>query len=254
MNNNTKKYLIYLRYSLPIAVELIIFAMLFVPSYRFVFSGTVGEKMSASSLISNSWEQARQVLFGTAENTDAAMIFSRILFALIIALALLMIFSLCISVWSAYVAFKCFLSDDEEDSERSRRTLNIFVPNRIALCIFYALGLLIAIFPYLMKPIYAFTYSQKVSLVLEAPDALIVGGILLLAIFLLSIICAPIERDFGADIFEKADNGNEPDADEPYTEADDNGVEDIDSEAMERIRRLFYDGNNDKDNRDNNDK
>lgn len=146
MKGNTKKYLIYIRYSLPIFALLITTVMLFVPSYRFIFSGKLGERMSVATLISNSWEQARGILFGTAEHTDAAMIFSKILFTLIILSVLLLLFSICVSIWSAIVAFRCFLDDDEEDAEKFRRIFTVFVPNRIVLCILSSIGLVIAIF------------------------------------------------------------------------------------------------------------
>ena len=252
MKSNTKKYLIYLRYLLPIFAYVAIIIMLFVPCFRFVFSGTVGERMSLSTLISNSWEQARGVLFGTAEATDAAIIFSKTLFALIIALVILLIFSACVSIWAAIVAFRCFLSDDEESAEASRRTLIAFIPNRIVLCVLSALGLLITALPYLMKPIYAFTYSQMVTAVLEAPDALIVGGTLLIASCVLSVICAPMERELDADTFKKDVAIEVSEVEDSYDESITEEAEDIDSEARERIRRLFNNGDN-RDNSDNND-
>ena len=246
MNKDTKKYLIYLRYVLPIIALVVMLAMLFVPSYRFIFSGKAGELMSNAKLISNSWEQARTVLFGTAEKTDAALIFSRILFALVIISVLLFLLALAVSIWSAIVAFKCFLSDDEEGAEKSRRTFCAFVPNRIVLCAIILLSVLLAVIPYLMSPLYDFTYSEPVSVVLEAPDALIIGGALLLCSIALSIVCAPIERAFDADIFEK----EKADALEGDGEPEENELDnaDIDQEASERIRRLFN-----KDNDKNND-
>lgn len=247
MKGNTKKYLIYIRYSLPIFALLITTVMLFVPSYRFIFSGKLGERMSVATLISNSWEQARGILFGTAEHTDAAMIFSKILFALIILSVLLLLFSICVSIWSAIVAFRCFLDDDEEETEKFRRIFTVFVPNRIVLCILSSIGLVIAIFPYLMKPIYAFTYSQQVTAVLEAPDALIVGGALILASCIISIICSYIEKELEADIFDKGKDGENVAL--AYDDADDIEYQEIDSEAKENIRRLFNVDNdkNDKD-------
>lgn len=243
MNKDTKKYLIYLRYVLPIFALAAMLVMLFVPSYRFIFSGKAGELMSNAKLISNSWEQARTVLFGTAEKTDAAIIFSRILLALVIVSVILFFVALAVSIWSVIVAFKCFLSDDEEGAEKSRRTFCAFVPNRIALCAITLLSTLLALVPYLMSPLYDFTYSEPVSLVLEAPDALIIGGALLLCSIILSIICAPIERAFGADIFErkKADIVDDTD------DLKENELEDanIDRDTSERIRRLF-DKDNDK--------
>lgn len=236
MKSNTKKYLIYIRYLLPIFANIVIFAMLFVPSYRFVISGEVGESMSGARLISNSWDQARNVLFGTAEQTDAAIIFSKTLFVLIIVLAVLFLISLAVSIWSATVAFKCFLSNDEDAAENGRRIFTAFVPNRIVLCSLSLFGLAIAILPYLMKPLYAFTYSQKVTPVLEAPDALIIGGVLVLASFVLSAICAPNERAFGADVFKK--ERKEADAVEEELEEEEER-EDIDLDSKKRIRHLF---------------
>ena len=235
MKENTKKYLIYIRYLLPIFTDLVIFAMLFVPSYRFIFSGKAGELMSGAKLISNSWDQVRNILFGTAEQTDAAMIFSKILFALIIILAIVFLLSLAVSIWSATVAFRCFLSDGE-DAENSRRVFKVFIPNRIVLCIITSLGLAITLLPYLMKPLYAFTYSQQVTAVLEAPDALIAGGVLVLATIVLSIICAPSEKAFDADIFKK-DSDDTKTEDASYD--DEEKHEDMDDESKKRIRHLF---------------
>ncbi len=226
---------------MPIITLLAIILMLFVPSYRFIFSGEVGEQMSASTLISNSWEQARNILFGTAEHTDAALIFSRTLFIVIIVFVILLLLSLFISVWSAFVAFRCFWSDDEEGAQKSRNTFVVFVPNRVVLSAFLMVGLLIATFPYLMKPLYMFAYSQRVSVVLEAPDALIVGGALFVATCILSVICAKFERAFDADIFNKQKNEADDYSDGASEEASEVEYSETDDDTKERIRRLFED-------------
>ena len=246
MNSNVKKYLIYLRYSLPVFALLVIFVMLFIPTYRFIFSGKAGELISGSTLIANSWEQSRNVLFGAAEQVDLDVTFSKILFTLIIVFSILFLLSLAISIWAAIVAFRCFLSNDEEGAENSRRIFCVFVPNRIVLTVLSSLGAVIVCLPYLMKPLYAYIYSESVSLVLEAPDALIVGGVLLLCTVVLSIVCAPMERAFGADIFPKNKKSDDF-FDDNDDEENDQGSndEDIDCEAKERIRRLF-DGDKDK--------
>ena len=230
---------IYIRYALPVISLLAIFAMLFVPAHRFIFSGKAGEKISVARLILNSWDQSRNVLFGTADQTDAAIIFSRALFIILIVLAVLYIISLAISVWSAFTAFRFFLSDDEEASEKQRRIFCAFIPNRIALCASNVLGLAIAALPYIMTPLYDLTYSQKVTAVLEPPfiDSLIVGGVLLMVSFILSAFSAPIERALSADVFEK------PKTDDAYeVEDEDHEVDeeiDISSSENARIRELF---------------
>ena len=242
---------IYLRYLFPIISLLATFAMLFLPSHRFIFSGKAGEKISVIKLIVNSWDQSRNVLFGTESTTDAAVIFSRALFIILIVLAVLYLFSLAISVWSAFVAFRFFLSDDEESVEEQRRIFCAFIPNRIVLCITTLFGIAIATLPYIMKPLYSFTYSEMVTAVLEPPylDALIVGGALLLISIILSVISAPIERALSADIFEKPKSEEEIDEDDDdYTEED--SVNTTSSENA-RIRELFA---NKKDREDKDDK
>ena len=243
MKNNGRKYLIYFRYILPIVSHLIIFVMLFVPSYRFIFSGKAGELMSSAKLISNSWDQVRNTLFGAAEQTGAAMIFSKTLFAIIIIFAILFLLSLAVSIYSAVVAFRYFLSGDEKSAEEQARVMRAFIPNRIVLCILSSLGMFIASMPYLMKPLYAFTYSQQVTVVLEAPDALIVGGVFVAFSIALSIICAPIERAFDADIFpkrKKASSDIFDDEEYDESDSDENKDGETNAESNEYIRRLFY--------------
>lgn len=236
MKKKSKENLIYLRYLLPIIISFVIIIMLFVPSYRFIFSGEVGNRMSTATLISNSWEQARNVLFGTAEQTDAAMIFSRTLFALIIILVIAFLLSFAVNIWVASVAFRYFLSSDEDSAERARRVLCVFVPNRIVFSFFSVLGLAISCLPYLMRPLYSFNYSQNVSVVLEAPDALIVGGVLVLALTVLSIVSAPIEKALDADVFKK-DVSSVESYSSVYSKTEEE--EHIEIESKENIRRLF---------------
>ena len=143
MKKDIKKIFIYARYVLPIVALIVIFIMSFVPSFRFVFDGDDGLDMSLAKLVSNSWEESRNILFGSGERTDASVIFSRTLFSLIIALTIASLISFAVSVWSMIVAFKCFLSDDEESAERWRTVFCVFVPNRIVLCILTSLGFLI---------------------------------------------------------------------------------------------------------------
>lgn len=247
MKKDVKKtsiYFIYLRYLLQIIAPIVIFAMFFVPSYRFIFSGEVGDPMSTARLLSNSWEQARNVLFGAAEQTNMAMSFSKILFALIIILVLIFVLSIFVSIWSVVVAFRCYFSEDEENAEKSRCLFCVFIPNRIVLSLFTVLSLAISLLPYLMKPLYWFTYSQAVTVILEAPDSLIVGGAFVLAIIVFSIVCAPFERKLGMDVFAKNKENDESTEDKKYVQSDCN--ENIDDDSKERIRKLFNDDKNKK--------
>ena len=245
MKNNAKKILIYTRYILPLIALIVTLIMFFVPTHRFRAESEWGEKVSAFNLMSNSWEMSRVILFGGGENTGADLLFSRTLFSLIIVFAVLFVFSVVVSAWSLFTAMTYFISDDRENAERIKRIFNVFFPNRIVLCICSAVGIAAGLMPYLVNYLYKTVYSDdSFMMVLEAPDSLIVGGVLVVASIALSVACAPLERGFDADIFKKKE----------ITTAEDELDDVFDEESYtatnvaqnEKIRRLFADKEKDE--------
>lgn len=243
MKSNFKKILIYIRYLLPIPTLLAIFGMLFVPAYRFAYSGTTTDRVSTWDLLLSNWESTRTVLFGTAEATADKMFFSWVVFPTIIIFAILFLLSLAVSVWSAVIAFICFLSNNEESAERDRKFFCVFIPNRIVLTLLTSIGGAVSLLPHLLAHLNT-VYSIKTTLVLEAPDALIIGGTLILCVIVLSIVCARFERAFDADIFKKEKPADESSDD--ISDDDDDIKENIDYEANARIRSLFDKSKEDK--------
>lgn len=237
INENAKKYLIYIRYLLPIIALIIIFSMLFVPSYRFIFSGKAGERLSTATLISNSWEQVRNILFATEEQKSPDLIFARIVFSMIIAVTVLYVFAFAMAIWSAVVAFRCFLSDDEESAEKGRRLFIAFCPNRIVLFICNLAGLAIAVFPYCMRPIYGGVYSEHVVPVLEVPDSFGVGTLILALCGILSVISVIMEKKLDVDIFKKDKKTLEEEISE--LNSSESAEVDMNQEEVERIKNMF---------------
>ena len=137
------------------------------------------------------------------------------------------------------------MSENEESAEYDRRFFCVFIPNRIALTALTSIGGSIALFPYLMPWLYGIL-SENISFVLEAPDALTVGGALILTVVVLSFVCARFERAFDADIFEKTKK-NEPVGENSVSDDNDKDVEtNIDRESRARIRHLFDKDGDDK--------
>ena len=97
-----------------------------------------------------------------------------------------------------------------------------------------SLGGAIALFPYVLAYLNTL-YSVRTAVYLVAPDALIVGSVLLLAVVILSVVCASFEKGFDADIFKKNIDASE--------QEDVSNIRDynerIDTDDNERIRRLF---------------
>lgn len=261
MRKQTKQKLIYLRYILPGVLIALMLIVAFLPCYRFIAEGELRETMSLSTLVSNSWEECREILFAKTGQTRGQLLFARTILIMIILFVILYIAALAVSIWSAIVAIKLFASDDEDGAERARLTFITFVPNRIILTLIQALAAPVALIPYFMPLIYRHALSLNVKFTLATVDPFIFILASLVAILTLSIITAPYERRFDADVFKKRKIfSSKPDDTETQkddyvsifeTEAEKDGdYEKMREEQAARIRELFRNRNNDE-NQDN---
>lgn len=244
MKKKNKQTLIYFRYIFPLIAMLLMFLSTLIPSYRFIVGGEVNEAISGLSLMKNSYDKARETLFGVAESTAADILFSKTVLIYVLAGAVLCLVALVAAIYSAIVAVQYFCDDDERRAERSRTLFITFFPNRIVLSAVEMLPAVLLVFPYIMKPLYRTAYSMNVSLVLVAPDGLIIGAVLLVGIAVLSAVCAPMERGFGADVFKKSRIiGADSKADDGGYVSQFKGYEDMHSkeisEQNQRIRELL---------------
>ena len=226
MKDNGKKILIYTRYILPVLSHIVMIAMFFVPSYIFILDGKAGNRMSLVDFISAYWEKSRDVLFGTAEHTGSDELFAKIMFVMIIVFAIFFVISFAISIWTAIVAFRVFLSNDEDSAERGRKFFVVFVPNRILACVFSSIGILISTIPYFITPLTSLTGATVVKMVLEFADTLTVGGILLVICLIFSVTSSYIEKYMDVDVFKK----DRVDDDDLFDDEDEDNEESFDDE------------------------
>ena len=247
MKKQTKQKLIYLRYLLPPVLILLLALVALIPTHVFVDAGNVHEKISLVSLLSNCFEQGREILFAKPNATVGEQSFAKVLLTVAIVSIVLYTVAFIVAIWSAVVAIKLFGSDDEEDAERSRTLFITFFPNRIILSAIEALAIPLTCFPYLVPLIYSYTLAYNVKVNLCAPDALIFAVLFIAAISVLSAITAPYERRFDADLFAKrvpfTDSGAEESQEEYDSvfsiEAEDDSYRAIREEQAERIRELL---------------
>ena len=210
MRGNAKKILIYTRYALPAFSHLVMLVMFFVPSYRFIVGGQPGDCMSLGDFIGMYWEKSRDVLFGSGgEYTVSDETFSKIMLAGIIVFAILFIISFAISIWTAIVAFRVFFGEDEETAEKWRSFFVVFVPNRIVAFILSGLGITISLLPYFITPLSTLTGAGTVDMVLEAPDTLTIGLVLLIISFIVTVCSCYVEKYIGVDVFKKLETSEE---------------------------------------------
>ncbi len=242
MKVKTQKKLIYLRYILPVVIMLCMLLVMLIPSYRYVnvTEGTVEQPVSLWQLMSNSYTATRTVLFGEAEATAQSEAFARGVLTMLICVWVVYLAALGIAIYTAYIALKYFSSDDADGAERMRAIFVTIVPNRFVACATNLFSLALPLFAYFLPLFYT---SEKIAFLLFLPDALVVGGVLLLGTFVLSAMCAPLERGFGADVFARRaafaeDEDIEEEASKPFSDTDD--------ESRERLRRLLL-GENEND-------
>ena len=245
MNKQTKQKLIYARYILPPVLILLILLLTFIPSYRYVAGGDARVPISLSTLISNSWEESRETLFVKSQNDvkPQELVFSKTMLGIILGSGVLYLIARAVAAWSAFVALKLFMSDDEDSAERSRTLFITFIPNRIVLTALEALALPMLAIPYIMPLVYAYTLGTRVGFTLAAPDGFIVLSVALVALCVLSALTAPYERRFDADVFKKREPFGLARAEEAEEEEEEEELSDEElafkEEQAERIRRLL---------------
>ena len=240
--DQTKQILVYLRYILPPILILLTLLMMFIPSYRFVTEGKADAPISTFSLLGNSFELSRTVLFGGEAQESANIAFAKVLLAWIIVSVVLCAVAFFVSVWCAVVAIRYFTDDDEERAEKSRTLFITFFPNRIFVSAAEALVLPLLAFPYMMGPIYKWILNTRVIITLCAPEPFFAALVVLLAIFVFSAVCKKFEREFDADIFKKQNEEKtiEDESDDSFEldTYDRENSEEI-RERNERIRQLL---------------
>ena len=203
MKKQSKKKLIYVRYILPVAVMLLSVVAMLIPTYRYIADGALKVANSTMGFMIKAVSDSRQTLFGAEDYSAGALAFSKAMIVWIAIFVILFLIALISAVYSLVVAIKYFAGDDDEAAEKSRTLFVTFFPNRIILCAAELLALPMTLFPYFLPLFYKNFLGEKVVFVLLAPDAFILTTLGLIAVIVLSCVCAPIEREFGADVFNK---------------------------------------------------
>lgn len=243
MKKSTPRGFIYFRYVFPIAASLAMLLLLLFPVYSYVTADGIKSAVSASELISNSWQTVREYLFdGGSDKMRANTDFSATVLALIIGLAVLYVIGLASTVWTAVTAFRFFSHGETED--KSRILFSAVVPNRVLACIYQALTLPLLAFPRILPLLYKSILNYTVELSAVPFDMLWIAVTLWGVCVLLSILSARTERG-SLNVFarkktpsldgEGPRHAEEQVPEDVYSEMDRRARE----EQAERIRRLL---------------
>ena len=197
--------IIYARYILPIAADIILAILMCFPVVRFLLNSELKEKMSSWGLVSNTWNTSRNYLFssGTTPNAEGKMFYTTVFVALIVCM-LLFIVSVATNIFTLVCAGSVYASRADKGKENTIKNLYLtFIPNRAVYIILRGSALPLAFCPYLLVFFYRRLLLYAVSVI---PTALIVGIgalVLFVATAVLTMISKKYELRFDMNIFSK---------------------------------------------------
>ena len=173
-------------------MPLIMLLLMYVPCYQFVTAdGGLHQKISAFELVSNSWNTVREYLFGNSEQLQVTADFAGAVLGIIIIFFLLFALGMATAIYTAVTAFR-FFSDGCAES-KNRILFITLIPNRVVMCIYYALILPLAFFPRILPSVYKTVLNYHVELICEPFDIVIITMVLFAATLALVFITAPME-------------------------------------------------------------
>ena len=192
---------IFLRYAMPMITVIVTLIFMAIPSLQYTNNQTgTDEPVSAFTLMGNSWDEVRQCLFGTAQQTDRDIIFSRTVLICLIVFWLLFAVSVAVAAWSLWAAVRYTEQESEED--RGRIWFVTLIPNRIALTVYGMLMIPLAAFPRLLPLLFPNLYVA-VTLDVRGVDPLWAVFVLTVATVIVSAATAGYEKKWKADPFRK---------------------------------------------------
>ncbi len=224
---------IRLRYLFPILAILLILVAMRIPCLQYTTADTgTNDTISAWELMGNAFDQSRTVLFGSEEQTQTNVAFSRSVLTVWCVCLLLFLIGCAVAVWSLVTALRYF--QDPKAHVTARIAFITAVPNRIALCLWLLCLLPLPAFPRLLVMIYHTMLHYAVVLDVTFAEPLLIAALLLLAEILLSILTASAERKLGMDPFQRMKSPS------PSEEETSDSGEDV-PEELSPEQREYYD-------------
>ncbi len=195
-----KCILIGIRYILPIAFAIASLAVMFIPCLQYSTTEGTNDVMSSAELFSQAWEYVREYLFSGGDTEGATEMFAWAMLIWLISTALLYVVGLISSVIVAICALRYVSYPDDKD--QIRLYFVTAIPNRIVVCVLYALTLPLLFLSRISIP---FFDMMDVDVLLNVTFLEPWGfGLIFLAItIILSVISAYFEKQLGRNVFKK---------------------------------------------------
>lgn len=246
---------IYVRYLFPLLMILLILIAMRIPCLQYTTADTgTNDTISTWELLANSFEQSREILFGTEEQTQTNVSFSRTVLITLIVCTLLFLVGCTVAVWSAVAAFR--YARDPKEVNTARIAFITLVPNRTVLCLWLLCLLPLPAFPRLLVLIYQAMMNYAVALDVTFAEPLIIALALWLIHLILSAATANAERELHLDPFqrlkpkeaeEETEQENEKLSPSNASEQESILMSKTREEQLAQIRRMLGDEKDDRD-------
>ena len=195
--------LVLARYLFPLLAILLMIVSLYLPTLQYTTSESgTNDVISASTLIGNAWDSVRETLFGTSEQLQATLRFSKAVLGVLIVSVLLFVIGTAATLFASVGAIRALNKVEQSNNERAL-WFTLF-PNRVALSLWQLPLLPLLAFPRLLVSLYrVMLANSSVSLSATLLEPITVGLLLLIATAVFSGMTAPKERAAQLDPFAR---------------------------------------------------
>ena len=184
--------LIRLSYLMPAISGVLLLIWGLIPHLYFYHDGAAYETMSSLSLVTNTFSTCREVLNGSTEGSELAILFSNTMRFFCVLFWLGVLSYTLAAVTSAICSCYAFSKDPtSRDANRAKRWMRFFCPGRVGFVLMQAVALLSAAFPHILTYFYRMHMGYRdMSVHFFGPSDLVLCAILLLcniALFLATL-------------------------------------------------------------------
>ena len=169
---------IRIAYLLPALFGLVMLILAFVPRVFFFYNGEVYDTQSTFALMGNTWRESQTMLDASSQGSGGAYFFSLIMSVLVVLSWISIIVYASMAIASAICSTAAFsAAPTDRFSNRSKRWMHFFCPNRVLYVISNLLLLLPAAFPYFLQHFYRTQLGYDMKPFFIGPSDLLLAGI-----------------------------------------------------------------------------
>lgn len=201
MSNDTSRLLIRLSHWFPLlnGVALLVYAI--IPHLWFVYEGEAYTTLSLLQLTENAWLECREIRQNAAKYSGAQRLFAQEMTAVTVLFWLFLALYFILAIATAAGANYAFSKKPTDRlSNRAKRIVSLFCPNRVCYLLFQLLPLFCAAFPYFLIHLRAQT-DELFTVHYELISDLLLAGILIGCSILLYLILLPQQKKQQMDLF-----------------------------------------------------